>query len=209
MVSTDARTLGQVRRRPAIAAIIATVVAAAVPWASGESVADVPSSEPTRTLPAVPKSAPSIVVEGASADQRAHVAAAIGRFEAAGLPLPDLRIEFAADEDCRGNLGYFDSAEAPWYIRVCSDLAFVVTHELAHAWAERALDDADRDAYVARRGLATWGGREIERAHRGVEDAAFVVQQNLMAGAVRVESDTWQDRIGAYEALTGQPSPLR
>ena len=59
-------------------------------------------------------------------------------------------------------------------------------------------------------GPATWSDHSVPWAQRGVEDAAFVVQQNLRAVApTALASATWADRIAAFELLTGMPSPLR
>jgi hypothetical protein len=91
---------------------------------------------------------------------------------------------------------------------VCSELDFVVTHELAHAWESVTLDEDDRDRYLALRGLSTWDDHSVAWGQRGEEDAAFIVQQNLMSSSCS-SSPTWVERTEAYEALTGRPSPLR
>ncbi len=41
-----------------------------------------------------------------------------------------------------------------------------------------------------------------------MEDAAVVVQQNLMATSFDLDSQRWQRRTAAFEFLTGTPSPL-
>jgi hypothetical protein len=148
-------------------------------------------------------------VIGATAAQRAHLDESLGLFEDAGLVLPRLDVVFGADPAaCHGYLGTFDRSTDPWTVTICSDLDFVVPHELAHAWEAANVDDATRDAYLAHRGLQVWRSASVEWGDRGVEDAAFIVQQNLTAGPVRLESDAWQERTAAYEVLTGRPSPL-
>ena len=153
---------------------------------------------------------PTIDVAGASPSDATALDEALARFRDQGLLLPDLEVRFSTDEaDCHGHPGVFESGTSPWRISICSDLAFVLTHELAHAWTEANLDDGDRDAYVVARGLPAWRGDDLEWGERGVEDAAFMIQQNLMAGSVRADSPAWIERMEAYEQLTGQASPLR
>ena len=95
----------------------------------------------------------------------------------------------------------------PWRIDVCSDLDFVVPHELAHAWAAANLDDDDRARYVDARGLTNWADTRVPWEERGTEDAAFMIQQNLRAIDLDVSSAAWSERIRAYEVLTGMTSP--
>jgi hypothetical protein len=139
-------------------------------------------------------------------DDRAHRARldeALERFERAGLLLPDLDVEFS-DDGCYGHLGLFDPNSIPWRVTVCSDLAFVLTHELAHAWAAANLDDAERAGYLAHRGLSSWNDPDLHWRERGTEDAAFVLQQVLMSKHLQPQS-VWAERIEAYEQLTGGP----
>jgi hypothetical protein len=103
----------------------------------------------------------------------------------------------------------FDPSTRPWTVSICSDAGYVVTHELAHAWEAANLDDAQRQQYMTVRGFATWNGHDVGRDERAIEDAAFMIQQNLMASEhVDTTSDRWQDRIFAYELLTGSTSPV-
>ncbi|MEM7272729.1 MAG: hypothetical protein AAF547_06590 [Actinomycetota bacterium] len=155
---------------------------------------------------------PHISVDSTDPEHRQRVAEAVSRFEAHGLVLPALRVSFFTDETaCRGYFGLFQASTSPWSVRVCSDLDFVVTHELAHAYLALHLNDADRAAYLAAYDLPTWNGREVEWRQRGFEDAAFVLQQNLMMPPRDADgwSAEWERRAEAYELLTGRPSPLR
>ena len=82
-----------------------------------------------------------LTVKHASAAETAGLDVATQRFAAAGLTLPPLIVAFSDDPaDCYGHLGIFDAATTPWTITVCSDLAFVPTHELAHAWLDANMD---------------------------------------------------------------------
>lgn len=120
-----------------------------------------------------------------------------------------MEIEFRDDPaDCNGHDGLFQSRYTPWRVTVCRELPYVLTHELAHAWEAANLDDADRNRYLELRGLTTWRDHDVSRGDRGIEDAAFMLQQNLMAGRVDVESDRWIERARAFEALTGRTSPV-
>ncbi len=152
---------------------------------------------------------PTVVVQGASDEQQALVDDALARFADAGLRLPDLWVVFADDPSkCGGHDGLFLSQHDPWQVLVCSDLEFVVTHEFAHGWEAANLDDDDRANYVERRGLTTWDSPDAPWGERGVEDLAFMMQQNLMAGHVDAASDRWIERTDAYAWATGTVSPV-
>ncbi len=153
---------------------------------------------------------PGVEVVSAAPEQRAATHRAVERFERAGLELPAVVVRFSAEKgDCHGHLGFFRPGVRPWTVTICSDLAFVVTHELAHAWIEAHLDEPTRSAYLELRAKDTWNGREAEWRERGVEDAAFVIQQNLMASPPSHLSAEWASRVDANELLTGHASPLR
>jgi hypothetical protein len=166
----------------------------------------VPLIEPE---PAAVSLTPDVTVIGASGEQQVAVDDAVARFRSAGLELPDVEIRFLADEaGCDGHLGLFQRGFTPWRVLVCSDLAFVPTHELAHAWEAANLDDDERARYVEARGMPTWDDRDADWNERGIEDAAFIVQQNLMAKHPNLDTPAWKERTAAYELLTGSSSPL-
>jgi hypothetical protein len=167
----------------------------------------VPITEPEPTAVSL---TPDVNVIGASREQRVAVDDAVARFRSAGLELPDVEVRFHADEaECDGHLGLFQRGFTPWRVLVCSDRAFVITHELAHAWEAANLDDEERARYVEARGMPTWNDHDADWNERGVEDAAFIVQQNLMASHLNPDSPAWKERAAAYELLTGWSSPLR
>jgi len=155
--------------------------------------------------------APVVTVDGATPQQRDRVVTALRRFREEGLMLPDIRVVFATQDldACRGNLGLFSRNVIPLNLTVCSDLEFIVIHEFAHAWIHVHLDDRDQEKYTALRGLETWNGSDAEWKDRGVEDAAFVIQQSLMGVGTAMTTRLVLDRIDAYEGLTGRLSPLR
>ena len=167
----------------------------------------VPVIEPD---PAEVSLTPDVSVIGASGEQQVAVDDAVARFRSVGLRLPAVEIRFHADKaECDGHLGLFQRGFTPWRVLVCSDLAFVLTHELAHAWEAANLDDDERERYVEARGMPTWDDHDADWNERGIEDAAFIVQQNLTAKDPNLDSPAWKERTAAYELLTGSSSPLR
>jgi hypothetical protein len=153
---------------------------------------------------------PAITVVSATPEQRDRLEQAVASFLGMGLALPDLQVHFFVDPaPCRGEIGLFDAGARPWKIAICSDLAFVPLHELAHAWEHANADDATRAAFMELRGVAHWTGASIAWDERGVEQAAFIVQQNLIGKPMRHPSPEWNNRMEAFEVLTGVASPRR
>ncbi len=155
---------------------------------------------------------PEITVVGGGQDSIAALDDALERFRTAALPLPDVTVVFHHAEGdmagCNRHLGLFQPQFEPWRVLVCSDLDFVITHELAHVWERANLDDHQRDAYSRQRGFARWDhAADAEWRDRPIEDVAFVIQQNLMSRSADPTNDRWAELLGAYEALTGRQSP--
>ena len=174
--------------------------------------AEAPELSPTAERPVQVRVSvrPNITAEGANADQQAHLDEALALFRYHGLELPDLEVRFSDDEaDCGGNPGVFENSFTPWRLSICSESAYVPTHELAHAWEAANLDDEARARYVEARGLTNWNDPAAGWAERGVEDAARMMQQNLMATDPQLTLPAWAERLDAYELLVGRPSPLR
>jgi hypothetical protein len=152
---------------------------------------------------------PKLTVVGADDSQQVALAEAVRRFQANHLDLPDLEVRFSDDPaHCHGHEGWFEPRVAPMRVLVCGELDFVITHELAHAWVAANLDVADRNRYMAARELTNWNDYTAPWTERGTEDAAFIIQQNLMMESPRRWSATWVERANAYELLTSRPSPL-
>lgn len=153
---------------------------------------------------------PSVAAVGATHEQAQRLDGAVAAFLDLGLRLPDLQVHFHEEvASCLGEIGLFDAGERPWTISICSDLAFVPLHELAHAWEHANIDAATRAAFMEHRGVEAWTGASIAWADRGVEQVAFIVQQNLIGKPLRHPSPEWQNRIEAFELLTGVASPRR
>ncbi len=55
----------------------------------------------------------------------------------------------------------------------------MLLHEMGHDWIAHNLDQRERDAFVARLGLAVWEGSDVEWADRGIEQAAMIIAWGL------------------------------
>jgi len=193
-----------------IASGIILILASVGVWQAGQPTPGVGAVASIGTAPAVPVSThPAITVSGGDATDHRRLDEALVRFRDAGLDLPDLDVRFHEDDiECQGHYGLFQTTYSPWRVLVCTDLDFVPTHELAHAWEAAHLDDDARERYVELRGLGTWRDAHVPWVERGIEDAAFVIHKNLTTTSGNFDSSTWQERIAAYEFLTGHPSPV-
>jgi hypothetical protein len=151
---------------------------------------------------------PPLTIKGGIPSERARLELAIQRFADEGLELPPLSIEFRAPGECPGGFGSFTSSTPLWRITICSQLDWVYEHELAHAWERANLTDAQRQRFTVFRGLPTWSGQDYDWNQRGVEAAAFVIQQGL-AGLPLPPAigDELVSRLQAYELLTGRVAP--
>jgi len=122
-------------------------------------------------------------------------------FADAGLRLPPVIVRFHEDTDsCKGHDGLFTSRAEPWTIDVCSELAYVLVHELAHAWIRANVPAETRSGYLELRGLDAWNDPTMPWMQRGTEDAAFVMQQVLQNRPEQLTTN-WQERIAAFELL--------
>ena len=122
--------------------------------------------------------------------------------------------------DCAGNLGYWVDEDGIDRIRVCwthDDPAVeavlqtqAMVHELAHAWAHRNVDDADRAAFSEFVGVESWEGADAEWIHRGTEVAAELITWAVLDPAVSfIDFDEagCRDWAAAFELLAGRPAP--
>lgn len=131
---------------------------------------------------------PAIEVVG-SPEQRTIVDERARQFAIYGMQLPDLRVRFHDDEyGCDNHLGLFDFTQDPWTIEICSDMPWVVPHELGHAWERANLNLDRREAYMAHRGLTVWQDSDLSPAEQGIEDIAFTIQKAIQQGPT-VNSD--------------------
>ena len=143
-------------------------------------------------------------------------------FENAGLDLPtDLVASFHDSvEPCAGNLGLSTIENGTPRVRVCwshDDEAVerrlqqqALVHEMAHAWADKNLDDATRDAFVEFTGSDSWNLRSSDWTERGTERAADLITWALLDPAVLfVDFDgmSCHGWAAAFELLTDLPAP--
>ena len=199
---TFLRTVPHLPTRRTRAALLATATVVLV-----ASPASTTTSSPGPATATSPHA--TTTVHGGSASDRALLEEAVARFHSAGLALPDLDVTFHDDEDaCRGHDGWFTTATSPWSVRICSDLRFVATHELAHAWIDAHVDPPTEQALLRATGLEHWRGSEVPWEERGVERTAFVIQQVLMSPGGPL-TDTWAERLSLFELATGGPVPDR
>ncbi len=160
---------------------LAPAVAVAVAQTETATTTTTTTEAPAVGAPAITASlTPSLSVIGNS-EQRARVDEVKSSFASLGLELPDLVIRFwNENEPCDGHMGIFRPRAESSSVDICSDLAFVLPHELAHAWERGALSDSDRQAYMADRGFETW--QNVERNESAIEDVAHVTQLVVMGG---------------------------
>ncbi len=132
------------------------------------------------------------VVRGSPQDHEA-VAWAVDRFEKGGLTVPEIEVEFHADDQaCDGADGIFRVSQDPVRIDVCTPNRYIVLHELAHAWDYFTLSDAMRQEFMQLRGLSEWSSYQVPWSERGIEDLAEIVtwglhEQPLMNDAAEKE----------------------
>lgn len=139
---------------------------------------------------------------------------ALGRFEEAGLTLPEVTLHFHDEKtQCRGHQGYFEPGR-PHRIDVCGFNwnRFLVTprkvmvHELAHAWVHDNLDPRAREQFLELRSLEAWRATDATWAEQGMEHAAEIMAWGLMDEEISMtsvgESDP-SDLAEAYGLLTG------
>jgi hypothetical protein len=155
-----------------------------------------------------------------TADETELVAWAAGRFERAGLTLPEVPVHFHGHRDaCDGLAGFAAGNGGRTEIHLCTerDTWSMVTkrtllHELAHVWAATALDEARRQRFVAMRGAGSWNDPETPWELQGTEQAAEILTWALLdeeAPVVRISAAGPEALAAGYEVLTGAPVPSR
>lgn len=144
-----------------------------------------------------------------------------GRFVAAGLDFPEVDV-VAHDDlfDCGGHVGLYHPGRR--LLELCRADSESVLHELAHAWADFNLSDADRAAFTAYRGVAGWNDQSEEWRDRATEHVAEIMVWALMDRDTTVKwvedgvaewrlltiPDSSPERLAAgFEMLTGRAAP--
>lgn len=139
---------------------------------------------------------------------------ALGRYEAAGLELPPVIIEFADGDHlvgCEGALARTYLNQIPVLIKMCWNDQFTLLHELAHAWEAHNVPTEKHEPFMAMRTDATsWASREVPWPQRGREHAANVVAWGVLEDPYPVPRTSPTDPESmrdAFRFLTGT-SPL-
>lgn len=155
---------------------------------------------------AEPTEVPAVIAVNASDQQQAQLEQAIESFDAAGLDLPPLVVEFAPVDDttpCHGNAGLFfhGTDTTPDTVVICHKAPIFLLHELAHAYVHENLDASARAGYLEHLGLSEWNDQSAKWADRANERAA-----NTIAYTLTLEAPTKVDKINAlvcdFEVLT-------
>ena len=160
---------------------------------------------------------------------------AVGRFEAAGLPLPPVStVTFnPLDDRCDSARGHAEIREGSTAILICADpladdppgaaappqpaetspipgLAHLLLHEFGHAWLNEYLDPADEERFTAHVGLDSWSDRDEAWHDRAVEWAAETLAWGLRGtpgSALALGDPDCELLAEGYRILTGQTPP--
>lgn len=168
----------------------------------------------------IEEAAPGPRAVAATADEGALVAWAAGRFERAGLTLPEVPVHFHELRDaCDGLAGYAAGDGVHTEIHLCTErntwsmvTKRTLLHELAHVWAAAELGEAGRERFVAMRGAESWNDPGTPWERQGTEQAAEILTWALLdeeAPVVRIADAGPEALAAGYEVLTGSPVPSR
>ena len=158
---------------------------------------------------AVPARKAEMIIDAQTPKQQEMAEWALGRYEAAGLELPSLIIDFAGRDtsECRGAAGSVYLDRAPIVVKLCWDDRFVLLHELAHVWAADNIPAAKHEPFMAMRTDAvSWGGAEVVWEQRGKEHAANVIAWGVLEDPFPISRTYPNDPDSlrsAFEFLTG------
>jgi hypothetical protein len=156
---------------------------------------------------------PAVEVRGADDADTELIDWALGRFDLAGLELPDTIVTVHDDPaGCSGNSGLFRHGE-PAEVHLCIPAErparvrkLIALHELGHAWAETHTDETTRRAFLEERGIDAWQDHSQPPHFWGAEHAAEAISWALMDEPVRIIRiyDASPARLTtAYQILTG------
>lgn len=148
------------------------------------------------------------------------VAWAQERFESVGLHVPTTSIAFETDRRaCDMAGGLYRGRNGAHSVTVCvrasesfaADLQRrrTLLHELAHAWEQEHLDDADRQRLNERFGTASWSDGTHAWSERGAEHFAETMVFGLLDQTKReVKIDVGCPELAArFSAITGKDVP--
>ncbi len=187
-----------------VALVVAGAVLATSSGSTGSTV-----SHPERPM----SPAPLYEVVGADHEELRLAQWAKGRYDAAGLTLPNVVVAYHGNVGpCTGWSGLYRPGE-PHEVHLCVDEGsppsvhkLTLLHELGHAWAETQTGEATRKALLDNRDLDSWIDPELPRHLWGAEHAAEVVSWGLMDELMPIVRiyDVAPERLEtAYRLLTG------
>lgn len=146
-------------------------------------------------------------IYGADPEFTAVIESAIDRFDSVGLTLPELRVYYHHDPSgCPGATAQFNQDGSGTRVDLCTQVAYTLLHELAHAWEYHTMSDATRQAYLDLTGLPTWADPDVDWADRGIESAATTIAWGLLETPI-TNPAAFADELHSFELLTGITSP--
>ncbi|MGI9607589.1 MAG: hypothetical protein ACR2P0_15785 [Acidimicrobiales bacterium] len=135
---------------------------------------------PAASAPARQAVAPTTVSGARQQEADSLFAWGRGQYAAEGLTLPEIQLVVLPSlSECNGRVGRYDERNNE--LRLCRIDDETMLHELAHAWIDHNMSDADRAAFVELRGVAEWNDRSLEWEERGAEQAAEILVWALSA----------------------------
>jgi hypothetical protein len=154
---------------------------------------------------------PHVEVTHATREQLELVRWAVGRFEAAGLRAPSVRIAFHDEPDgCREHLGFARGDR----VDVCTALVNAMTrrallHEMGHVWLDQHSTPSIRAGFLALRRLPSWSSPSDPWQLRGFEQGAEIIAWALGERILTAQiPDNRPGALGvAFELLTGVVPP--
>ena len=153
--------------------------------------------------------APTISIEGGTPTGRTTALHAVDQFVSNGYELPDLVLRLHDDTNgCGGHRGLFQVTDGRPVIDLCFGEELLALHELGHAWVRFNLDDTERQAFQHAVGAPTWNSSDVPHKFRAVEIAADTMAHGLLSTPATPGSN-WDRRSARFEALTGDPPPVR
>ena len=202
-----------------IATTLLIVTFSWVPATTLTVVAPLTSEDPISTESSTPASRPALLTD----EQSEIIEWAKGRFESAGLVLPDVNfIVHDSISMCDGHVGYYWAETNT--LELCRLDEKTLLHELAHAWANQNLTNEQRETFIELRGLDSWNDQQTEWEDRATEHAAETIMWALLDHDATVR---WVDQTGtetrtlltignssptalaeAYGTLTGRQPPF-
>jgi hypothetical protein len=123
------------------------------------------------------------VIKGATVDEFAMAEWAVGRFESAGLTLPNVTVYFGHDDECHRAAGLYRHCAAA--ATICNGGAHdnpprqTLLHELAHAWSLHTMQHGDVTEFLSNEGPRHWAGGGVGFWNLGAERVAEYVAWGL------------------------------